>query len=67
MLDNDHMKVSTNDDVYVSQYFKKKVFPIEEAVQCMQENCHPTQYDMPGGIIRMRAELNMTVCLKRKD
>lgn len=65
MLDNDDLKSSIIDDVYVSQYFKKKVFSIVDAVQCMQENCHSTQYDIPGGIIRMRAELNMRVCLKK--
>jgi ribosomal protein L1 len=47
------------DDVYSMKYYRWKIYPFEEAVQCHRETHHPDMYNEPNASLHVHIELNM--------
>ncbi|CAH2008224.1 unnamed protein product [Acanthoscelides obtectus] len=56
---DDSWKGDPTDDVYVAKYFKWKVYPFGEAVQCHRETHHPDMYNQPNANLHVSIELDM--------
>uniref|UniRef100_A0A1B0D1M8 Uncharacterized protein n=1 Tax=Phlebotomus papatasi TaxID=29031 RepID=A0A1B0D1M8_PHLPP len=56
---DDSWKQTPFDDVYVGRYYKWKVYPFREAVECHRETHHPTMYNVPNASLNVHIELNM--------
>lgn len=61
LLYRDSHKPLPIDDVYFSRYFRYKIYPFAEAIQCHREWMHPTMYNAPDSLVNIRVELNMEV------
>ena len=61
ILYTDDSKPIATDDVFYGKYFKWKIYPFAEAVECHRENFHPTMYDLPNALLKIFVELNMMV------
>lgn len=46
------------DDVYFQVFFKLKVYPFVEAIQCHRELLHPEIFDHPNAKVEALIELN---------
>lgn len=57
VIDETNMKVPT-DDVYFIKYYKMKVYPFAEAIQCHRETHHPDMYNKPDAEVEVRVELD---------
>ncbi|CAB3362117.1 Hypothetical predicted protein [Cloeon dipterum] len=47
------------DDVYAQRFFRKKSITFEQAVLQHRETHHPTMYNRPDSLLRLRVELDM--------
>ncbi|XP_059610555.1 large ribosomal subunit protein uL1 [Phlebotomus argentipes] len=56
--DDFYLKLPT-DNVWVSRFYRWKVYPFREAVECHRETHHPTMYNVPNAPLTVHIELNM--------
>lgn len=56
---DDSWKQVATDNVYPTRYYRWKVYPFSEAVQCHRETHHPTMYNVPDAPLKVVIELNM--------
>ncbi|RZB39391.1 mitochondrial ribosomal protein L1, partial [Asbolus verrucosus] len=56
---DDSWKSAPVDNVYHTKYYRSKIYPFEEAVQCHRETHHPDMYNVPNASLFARIELYM--------
>lgn len=56
---DDSWKQICTDNVYPTKYYRWKVYPFEEAIQCHRETHHPTMYNEPNAPLNVVIELDM--------
>ncbi|KAF2905057.1 hypothetical protein ILUMI_01120 [Ignelater luminosus] len=56
---DDSLKSLPVDNVYVQKYYKWRVYPFAEAVECHRETHHPDMYNRPNANLQVTIELNM--------
>lgn len=59
-----HFDDSTNvvscDNVYVTKYYRMKMYNFVEAIAAHRQTHHPTGYNVPDANVNVKIELNMT-------
>ncbi|KAK4881077.1 hypothetical protein RN001_004396 [Aquatica leii] len=56
---NDSMLKTPDDDVYIAKYYRWKIYPFSEAIECHRETHHPDMYNKPQANVCINIELNM--------
>jgi len=56
---DDSWKQVSKDDVWISRYYRWRVYSFSEAVECHRETHHPTAYNEPNAPLNVTIELNM--------
>nr|CAG4640970.1 EOG090X089S [Eulimnadia texana] len=54
------------DNVYCFSFFKSRVYPFAEAIDCLRESNHPTVYNNPDGIVYADLELDLSLDKKNR-
>lgn len=57
-IDDSWMRTPT-DKIYCTKYYKWKVYPFEEAIQCHRQTHHPEMYNQPSAPVHAVIELFM--------
>lgn len=61
----DHLK-NPSDNVWITRFYKWKVYSVAEAVDMHRETHHPTQIGLPNALLDAVIELNMTADKKNR-
>lgn len=56
---DDSWKADATDDVYVTKFYKRKIYDFSEALQCHRETHHETVYNIPKSPLNVLIELDM--------
>ncbi|XP_046389758.1 50S ribosomal protein L1 [Ischnura elegans] len=63
---DDSWKHTASDDVYISKFYRSKVYNFAEAVECHRQTHHPTVYNLPNARLNVTIELDMRTEKKTK-